>query len=56
MCGSGFDLRPHGGALLRDRRLHRGADSISLGANVLCQQERKQNNHIEFIGKRRGSL
>jgi len=41
MCGGRFDLCPHGCTLLGKRRLHRGADAIGLGSNVLGKQERK---------------
>ena len=41
MRGTRFDLRPHGCTLLGQRRLHRGADSIGLGSNVLCKQKGK---------------
>ncbi len=40
MCRGRFDLRPHGCTLLGQRRLHRGANSIGLGSNILDQQQR----------------
>ena len=36
-----FELSTHGGSLLGKGRLHRGANSIGLRVDILCEQQRK---------------